>query len=103
MQNPLSAVSACSAFQVSSSIHEKEREFQGRVFRMETGDELGLCLGQIERDAVCLGERSDQKYDKPDELRNDKPSKRRCLLGVDDPSQIECSCEHHDTDHRCPH
>ena len=40
---------------------------------METGDEFGFCLRQVERHTVGFSKRRDQEHDEADKLRNDEP------------------------------
>src|SRR5207244_3944252 len=45
---------------------EEQREFHRAVFGVIAGDELGLRLGQVERQAVRLGENRDGENDEAD-------------------------------------
>ena len=52
---------------------KKHAELHPRVLGVIAGDELVLGLGQVEGQAVRLGDPGDEEDDEPDELRDDEP------------------------------
>src|SRR5689334_11433824 len=78
---------------------EEERKLHRAVFRVKTGDEFGFGFGQIERNAIRLGNRGDQVNDETERVEKYVPT--RAVPGglvLDDLSEIECAGEHDDAD-----